>query len=357
MLLLLLPLLLSDLPTDQGPTDAKTIGAIQAAFVEASRFAPTLLLLTHLPALMPSGAAAAGPTAGAALLQTTETLASCIRQYSSTAARQAVLPWLQQHRQYDRSSTLSAQSAIMSSSSSSKRVDGLGPMDGSSNTPPVREGETKEGPAGGSSSTVHDGAATSSQDAAAAVARRQQQQQQPGLVVTVGLCESLEDLPAELAHCFTHHVEAAALERQQYVGLLAAMVAPLQQQQQQQQEVVQDGGGGTIAAAAPTAGSQLDDISLAAAAGQMVGLLPADVAGVVADAAAAAAAAASGDQPPPAAGHTSSSTDSRDNGNGSSSSSTPPLLPVVSRHHLDAALGNVKSRTATEIGAPQVSQG
>jgi peroxin-6 len=97
----------------------------------------------------------------------------------------------------------------------------------------------------------------------------------------------------------------------------------------------------------------------------MVGLLPADVVGIVADAAAAAAAEQAGSDnaaaqqqavaaPQPAdAGGGSENSNSSSNGSSNGSSSVASL-PVLSGKHLEAALSRVKARTATEIGAPQV---
>jgi hypothetical protein len=165
-----------------------------------------------------------------------------------------------------------------------------------------------------------------------------QQQQQPGFVFVVGMVESLEDLPAELAQCFSHHIEAQALLRDHYSPLLAAMLQPLQQQQQQQQQ------GASIPGSSSSNNGSTHGLSAAditAAATQMVGLLPSDVAGVVADAAAAAAASSELVANGPTAEQQQQQQQQQ--------------LPHVERVHLEQALKRVKARTATEIGAPQVN--
>jgi hypothetical protein len=110
------------------------------------------------------------------------------------------------------------------------------------------------------------------------------------------------------------------------------------QQQQQQHEDKDDQGEGD-------GEDYLDEAAIVAAAGQMVGLLPVDIAGIVADAAAAAAAEA-----PP--GTTTINTQPGRQLGCCATAAAP--LPLVRRRHLDTALARVKARTATEIGAPQV---
>jgi peroxin-6 len=184
--------------------------------------------------------------------------------------------------------------------------------------------------------------------------QRQQQQQtgeQPGFVFVVGVVDSLADLPAELAQCFTHHVEAQPLQREEYGQLLHALLEPLQQQQQQQQQGVEADG---PSSSSDSVSQGLSATDIAAAASQMVGLLPSDVAGVVADAAAAAAAAAGAVGAAVATGHCSEGgADGKHSADGAKQQQQQQL-PRVHGAHLVEALQRVKARTATEIGAPQV---
>ena len=303
----------------QASTDAKTAAALQAAAAEASRFAPTLLLLTHLPALLSGGPflAASAAASSASILQLADTLSHIIKKYGSTAARQAALPW---------------------GSSSSNRQQGH-------DTAEQQQGQH-----------ARDLLAQQHADAAGSPPQQQQQQtgEQPGFVFVVGVVDSLADLPAELAQCFTHHVEAQPLQREEYGQLLHALLEPLQQQQQQGVEA--DG-----PSSSRDSGSQgLSAADIAAAASQMVGLLPSDVAGVVADAAAAAVAAAAVGAAAVATGHCS---DGGAGGHHNAVDEKQQLLlqqqqqqqlPRVRGAHLVEALQRVKARTATEIGAPQV---
>jgi len=341
----------------QASTDSKTVAALQAAASEASRFAPTLLLLTHLTALLPGGPALGSTSANAAVLQISEALAALIKLHGSTAARQAVLPWLSQSN---------AKPPGGAEQLSPNRDTDAGFVAADGQPGPSRNQPQQQSEAGDGGPVVAGG-----DD------QQQQQQQGPGFVFVVGVCESLEDLPAEFAQCFSHHIEAHALQREHYADLLTAMLQPLQQhhllkQQQKQKWQQQDTGGGSVAAinASSSSGSSgahsdsskegLSAASIAAAAAQMVGLLPADVAGVVADAAAAAATAAAVPNGTASGGSSAPALQSQPQQQQSSqqqqqqSSQQSQQLPAVAAEHLEAALKRVKARTATEIGAPQV---
>jgi hypothetical protein len=220
----------------------------------------------------------------------------------------------------------------------------------------------------------------------------QQQQQEPGLVVLVACTRSADDVPVELARCFTHELQMGAPAREDYAELLSGMLAsavaahdgsstndsssssdvaaaalPLPWAQQQEEEAAGQPTTSSAAAVAVKEGAGVVAVDITAAAGQMVGLLPRDVSGVVAHALLSAAS-------PPAAQAFESAPDSSIPGAAAEEQQSPPAecneldhkqqqqpaavqslgLPRVTPSHLTQALGSVKARTATEMGAPQV---
>ena len=284
----------------QGPTEERTAAALEALFARASDFAPCLLCLRRLPELASSGPGAPPPPPSGAS-KVAAALAAAIERYGSPAARRRVL---------------------------------LGPA--------------------GAHEAAGGGDAQQQQEQEQQQQQQQQEHQQPqqqaqprkppprpppGLVVVAACAASAEDVPADLARCFTHEIEVGAVARGEYGPLLDGLLAPLRGGEAGEAAAGEagageaadgDDGGGTIGAGAA-----------AAAAAQMVGLLPRDVLGVVADAVADAAADA--DEAPGGAAAAAPS------------AAAPPaaLPPRVAAAHLSAAVSRVKARTAVEIGAPE----
>jgi hypothetical protein len=285
-------------------------------------------------------------------MQLADALEQLITQYTSPAARKAVL-------QYEAVHTGAATPTPPSGAAAAPN----GTVSSGKDRAAVEGGAVEASGGESSSSSSSNG-------------KQQQQQQAAGLVVIVACVDNAEDVPLELSSCFTHELATAIPSREDYVMLLSGMVAPLQAVHTRQlAEAVHDAQSPAAAAggaAGDVVGLSHDEI--AAAAGQMVGLVPLDVQGVVADAIAAAAGEAvhmpsSSTAVTPGSSTTVSlspfqataSADSSREGAYTEQQGCGGLglwdggvVPLVRQAHLQAALGGVKERTATEMGAPQV---
>ena len=318
------------------------------------------------------------------LLQLSDALDHLITTYTSPAARKAVLqpqqtrptPTTTAARGPDQSTTSTTTTTSSSSSSSGKKDEAL-PSNGAT-----------------------DAAAEGSNNNSSSSSNKRLQEQQAGFVVIVACVENADDVPVELVRCFTHEVATAIPSREDYAMLLAGMVEPLQAVHAGALQAVQDGPASAVQlqGRAHAPGSQKDakasvaeaaavgaavggaavgvgvlglsSDEVAAAAGQMVGLVPLDVQGVVADALAAAAGEAvhlpfcSTSVTPGSstvvAGSQMRQSENQEQqqeeweGGDGAGVSDGVLVPVVTSAHLQLALGGVKERTATEMGAPQV---
>jgi len=303
--------------TPKGQTEDKTAAALDALFARASDFAPCLLTLRHVSDLVSGGPGAPAPSP-LGISKVADALTGAIDRYCSCAARRRVL---------------------------------LPPAAGSSN-------------AGGGGKGGGSGA---QQEAS------KQGQLPPGLVIVVGCTASLDEVPSELSRCFTHDIEVGMVEREQYGPLLESLLAPLHSNGMGRKQLptsataagdtIAADGSDSTAAACGSGGEHegIKDEAVAAAAAQMVGLLPRDVLGVVADALADAAAAEGTEEDEAEAAldqqHNATTTSVPEAATSSSAAAAAaarPPLPRIAASHLESAVGRIKARTAVEIGAPQV---
>lgn len=373
----------------QGSSDSKTIASFNSLLSEASSFAPCVLLLRDLPALV--GVAAGSNQQPVATLKIAEAVAASISRHCSATARQAVVPW---------------------KPAGGKVLGGRGNGDvlGGDNSNATHQPGSNHVAVDTNLADKADVAAPESDLGYTSHGLEEQRSaaaESLGLVVIVGSTSNREDVPVALGRCFTHEIGFDAPDRDGYASLLTGMLSPcmsslasgpdscatdITSSQTQQQSGDTSFPMGT--ATGVNLGESLVSVGVAAlqnAASQMVGLLPRDVQGVVADALVAAAGEdlnfdeyLAGDSsggiemhPPSSIAEgaddvaslaTASATAASVQHNHTPSlsechpaaihhgntTSTSYLLPTLKPDHLQTALGRVKARTAVEIGAPQV---
>jgi SpoVK/Ycf46/Vps4 family AAA+-type ATPase len=269
--------------------------ALRALVGEASRFAPCVLLLRHLPALAAAAGGGGGGGGGGgdasssspATLRLADCLVEEVARHCSSAARRAVMP-------------------AAFGDEEEEEKERQGDADGDGAPPPPT----------------------------------------PGLVFVVGSCARRGDLPPALGRCFTHELEAGVPDRDSLAGLLGGMMT-----------LAADDGEAEGAAAAAAAAAAIEDAGrrmvglvvrdVAGVAADALGAADAEAVdvGAYVDLAAASAAAEGGGGGTLVAAAPSAAT---------ATTAAAAAAAAVAPKHLEAALARVKARTAAEIGAPQV---
>ncbi|GAX82166.1 hypothetical protein CEUSTIGMA_g9594.t1 [Chlamydomonas eustigma] len=289
----------------RGSSDTKSLDALTEIAAQASRFAPCVLLLNHVEELVRGSGNPGSTSQSINLMGASEALFKLMELYGSCAARSASLcSRPSPPSNFERASSSSQDQGLKDSSHAIFTLSA-------------------------SSFSDHDDSTS------------KQQTHLPGLVIFVGCCVNREDVPAQLGRCFTHNLQVDAPSREELQGLLqGALGRP---------------------------GSEIPHEEVDQVSRQMAGLLPLDVRGVAADAASAASTEhfllettveasahwVEGLNDVGTTEHTPSSTRGSKSVEPNSELSTIEGVPLGLKH-LEMALGRVKSRTATEVGAPQV---